>query len=284
MTARFLTTTALVLTLTVPVLASAGQSAGVTQETRVEGSTNAAATTGQSELLADARVQLRSAMSALEEVKDSAADKFAAARENAWAAVGKLEAALESAKAEIAESSRAALVATQARIAEARALIEDQQSKPQEIAGSLGAVSDAAGNVKLNSSQSADAQTAGKADAGAKSDTGLVGKVGSALGLGSDTQADANVSVGTGSWQKVQLVGKTLYGADQEPVGKINDVVMSQSGTVESVLVDVGGFLGIGAKQVAVPVAKVEVQGETLVAAGLSKRQAEQMPAYQRQQ
>src|SRR3546814_11094648 len=38
-------------------------------------------------------------------------------------------------------------------------------------------------------------------------------------------------------------VGKTLYGADDEEVGEIADVVMSQSGSgVESALVDVGGF------------------------------------------
>lgn len=286
MTARFLTTTALVLTLALPAVAVAGQSVGVSQETKVESSTEATATTGQSQLLADARAQLRNAMATLEEVKDSAGEKFTEAREGAREAIGKLEAALESAKAQIAESSREAVVATRAKIAEARALIEDQKSEPQAIASSLGAAGDAAGGVNLSTGQTADGQAqadaGAKAGAGAKSDTGVVGKVGSALGLSSDTSAKG--SVGTSALQEVGLVGKTLYGADQEPVGEIKDVVMSDSGKVESVLVDVGGFLGIGAKQVAVPVENVEVQGETLVAASLNKRQAEQMPEYKHQQ
>lgn len=37
-----------------------------------------------------------------------------------------------------------------------------------------------------------------------------------------------------------------------EDIGEINDVVLSRDGAVEAVLVDIGGFLGIGERQVAV--------------------------------
>ncbi|HMO07003.1 MAG TPA: PRC-barrel domain-containing protein [Paracoccaceae bacterium] len=40
--------------------------------------------------------------------------------------------------------------------------------------------------------------------------------------------------------------------ADWQDIGEINDIVLSRSGQVEAVLVDVGGFLGIGERQVAV--------------------------------
>ena len=39
---------------------------------------------------------------------------------------------------------------------------------------------------------------------------------------------------------------------DWEDIGEINDVILSRSGEVEAVLVDIGGFLGIGERQVAV--------------------------------
>ncbi|MDW4499907.1 PRC-barrel domain-containing protein [Sulfitobacter sp. D35] len=40
--------------------------------------------------------------------------------------------------------------------------------------------------------------------------------------------------------------------ADWEDIGEINDVILSREGEVQSVLVDIGGFLGIGERQVAI--------------------------------
>lgn len=48
------------------------------------------------------------------------------------------------------------------------------------------------------------------------------------------------------------FVGTTVYGANDENVGEIGDVILSQDGNVEAVIIDVGGFLGIGEKEVAV--------------------------------
>jgi sporulation protein YlmC with PRC-barrel domain len=48
------------------------------------------------------------------------------------------------------------------------------------------------------------------------------------------------------------LVSTKVYGANDEHIGEISDVVMSQDGKVEAVIVDVGGFLGIGEKPVAI--------------------------------
>lgn len=48
------------------------------------------------------------------------------------------------------------------------------------------------------------------------------------------------------------LVGTTVYGADDANVGEIGDVVMTQDGKVDAVILDVGGFLGVGEKEVAV--------------------------------
>src|SRR5690606_20475353 len=43
------------------------------------------------------------------------------------------------------------------------------------------------------------------------------------------------------------LIGTTVYGAGDENVGSIADVILSSDGQVDAVTVDVGGFLGIGA-------------------------------------
>jgi len=51
------------------------------------------------------------------------------------------------------------------------------------------------------------------------------------------------------------LLGKPIYngtGEDAETIGDVNDVVMTADGTAKAVVIGVGGFLGIGEKEVAV--------------------------------
>jgi len=59
------------------------------------------------------------------------------------------------------------------------------------------------------------------------------------------------------------LEGTTVYGANDEKIGSINDVVLDQSSKkVEAVIVDVGGFLGMGAKSVAVGMDKLSFMAD----------------------
>lgn len=49
------------------------------------------------------------------------------------------------------------------------------------------------------------------------------------------------------------IIGKTVKNAANESVGKIEDIYVDSSGAIKQVVVSVGGFLGMGAKDVAVP-------------------------------
>jgi hypothetical protein len=52
-----------------------------------------------------------------------------------------------------------------------------------------------------------------------------------------------------------RIIGQPVYdspAADANNLGEINDLVLDQSGNVAAVVIGVGGFLGIGEKQVAV--------------------------------
>ena len=48
------------------------------------------------------------------------------------------------------------------------------------------------------------------------------------------------------------LIGAKVHNAAKETVGSVEDVYLDAKGAVESVVVSVGGFLGVGAKDVAV--------------------------------
>src|SRR5687768_12113336 len=50
-----------------------------------------------------------------------------------------------------------------------------------------------------------------------------------------------------------KLIGTRVTGANNENIGEINDVLMDQNGRAHAVIIGVGGFLGIGEKDVAVP-------------------------------
>jgi sporulation protein YlmC with PRC-barrel domain len=63
----------------------------------------------------------------------------------------------------------------------------------------------------------------------------------------------------TGAWRVTDLEGKAVYGAESESIGEINDVLVSQDGGINAVIIGVGGFLGIGEKNVAVDMSALEL-------------------------
>lgn len=49
-----------------------------------------------------------------------------------------------------------------------------------------------------------------------------------------------------------ELIGTNVYGPENEHIGVIGDFVLSEEGDVDAIIIDFGGFLGIGVKEVAV--------------------------------
>lgn len=62
-----------------------------------------------------------------------------------------------------------------------------------------------------------------------------------------------------GAWRVTDLEGKAVYGAENESIGEINDVLVSQDGSINAVIIGVGGFLGIGEKNVAVDMSALQL-------------------------
>ena len=54
-------------------------------------------------------------------------------------------------------------------------------------------------------------------------------------------------------WRGSKLIGVDIYGPDNKKIGDISDVLMSHDGKAASVIIGVGGFLGIGQKDIAIP-------------------------------
>ncbi len=61
-------------------------------------------------------------------------------------------------------------------------------------------------------------------------------------------------------WRSSKLGGTSVYGTDNTNIGDINDVLIGSDGNVRAVVVGVGGFLGVGEKDVAIPFNALNVQ------------------------
>lgn len=63
------------------------------------------------------------------------------------------------------------------------------------------------------------------------------------------------------SFSAENLIGVSVYSADNKHIGEVSDVILAKGadGTIEAVILDVGGFLGIGEKAVAVSFDSLEI-------------------------
>lgn len=78
---------------------------------------------------------------------------------------------------------------------------------------------------------------------------------------GMDDQADQKAQpVKLADVTADELTGKTVYDSKNDWVGEISDVQLGDNGDVKALIMDIGGFLGMGEHTVAVPMDKVELR------------------------
>jgi Spy/CpxP family protein refolding chaperone len=68
-------------------------------------------------------------------------------------------------------------------------------------------------------------------------------------------KSDANTAQNattSGLWQSSKLIHLNVYNAQNEKIGDIKELMLKKDGNIESVVIGVGGFLGMGERDVAV--------------------------------
>jgi hypothetical protein len=71
-----------------------------------------------------------------------------------------------------------------------------------------------------------------------------------------------------GDWRASKVVGISVYNDNKEKLGSINDFLMDKNGAIKAVVLGVGGFLGMGAHLVAVPLDKIKFVNEPVAYKG----------------
>ncbi len=77
-----------------------------------------------------------------------------------------------------------------------------------------------------------------------------------------------------------QLIGSAVYSDQNERMGSVDDLVMTENDRITVAIVSVGGFLGMGSKLVAVPFAQLKRDADRVVLQGATKDTLNAMPNF----
>ncbi|MEP7453522.1 PRC-barrel domain-containing protein [Phyllobacterium sp. SB3] len=84
------------------------------------------------------------------------------------------------------------------------------------------------------------------------------------------------------------LIGKDVYNGDAddaESIGKLNDLIIGPDGKVQAAVISVGGFLGVGAKNVALPVNQLKLSvredKKNWIVVDTTKDKLQEAPAFE---
>ncbi len=95
----------------------------------------------------------------------------------------------------------------------------------------------------------------------------------------------AGPSTGNATQQRTSfesLMGKDVYGQEGNKLGDVADIILDpQTGNATQVILDRGGILGIGAKQVALDYNLLNADGDRLVARQVTEDQVKQMAEFE---
>jgi len=85
--------------------------------------------------------------------------------------------------------------------------------------------------------------------------------------------------VTTGWSAKKDILGKAVYNDSNQKIGTVDDLIISPDRSVLFAIVGVGGFLGVGKHDVAIPVKNLKGEGK-LMLSGATKEALKALPEF----
>jgi hypothetical protein len=84
------------------------------------------------------------------------------------------------------------------------------------------------------------------------------------------------------------LWNASVYGPDENRIGDVNDIIIKSDGKIEGVVVGVGGFLGLGEKNVALKLDRFrvmpEADGRARIVVSANKEELQEAPEFKTKQ
>jgi sporulation protein YlmC with PRC-barrel domain len=89
----------------------------------------------------------------------------------------------------------------------------------------------------------------------------------------------AEETIQTDQLRASKMIGSAVYDVQNRKIGKVRDLILDREGKIASVVVDVGTFLGMGGKTVAVKLSDLKTDNNRLTL-DRTKEQLQQMATY----
>ena len=96
----------------------------------------------------------------------------------------------------------------------------------------------------------------------------------------STTAMAADQTIRPNELRASKIIGSSVYDRNNEKIGSVQDIILGSGAKVDSVIVDVGSFLGAGGKNVAVKMDQIKTDHDRLTL-DMTKNQLQQAPNYQ---
>ena len=79
---------------------------------------------------------------------------------------------------------------------------------------------------------------------------------------------------------KDKIMGKSVYNEKKEKIGTIDDLIVTSDRSLSYAIIGVGGFLGMGKHDVAIPMSQLKADQDGFVLPGATKDALKAMPEY----
>jgi sporulation protein YlmC with PRC-barrel domain len=96
-----------------------------------------------------------------------------------------------------------------------------------------------------------------------------------------DMSAEELKTIARGWSATKQMLGKSVYKDKDEKVGDVDDLIIAPGSSVSYAIVGVGRFMGLGERQVAIPVSRFKRGEGRIVLPGAATDALQAMPSFQ---
>lgn len=189
-----------------------------------------------------------------------------------------------------------AVAANEGVVGAAGGLVNDSATDVATTTGNAveavgGNVNDATSNVATATGNAVDATGEAATDAANATGAVVAGAAGAVAGAGAavmggmpSMEMEGYETVGLDVLTTEDVTGASVYDLNDERVGEIGELVMSPEGQLQNAVIDVGGFLGLGEKPVAVSFESLQVlrgENDVRIYIDTTAEALEALPAYE---
>ena len=107
----------------------------------------------------------------------------------------------------------------------------------------------------------------------------LCAQVAGSTTIGASQKEMKLVAVGWSA--KKKILGKAVYNDKNEKIGTVDDIIIAPDRAVSFAIIGVGGFVGIGKHDVAIPVNQIREEKDRLVLPGATNEALKALPEFQ---